>query len=274
MDNIREWKALLIPYEQAVSELKVKLKSIRSEFRELNQYSPIEFVTGRVKKLSSIIEKANRRDIPLEQITDLMEDIAGLRIMCQFCEDIYTVVELLHKRDGKDLSIVYEKDYVRFPKESGYSSYHMIIRYPVETAFGTREVLAELQIRTLAMNFWATIEHSLNYKYKSNIPKTVRERLKRSAMAAAKLDAEMTQIRKEIIGAQILFEYKSNLVSDINANIRALFSVGREAEASTFQTKFEALWEDGTVEDLQELLDEVQLVAPADALLKKLALRN
>ncbi len=271
MNNIREWKSLLIPYEQAVSELKVKLKSMRSEFRELNQYSPIEFVTGRVKKVSSIIEKANRRGIEIEDISKLMEDIAGLRIMCQFCEDIYTVVELLHKRDGKDLSIVYEKDYVRFPKESGYSSYHMIIRYPVETAFGTREVLVELQIRTLAMNFWATIEHSLNYKYKSNIPPEIKERLKRSAMAAAKLDAEMTEIRKEIIGAQILFEYKSNLVNDINAYIRGLFMAEKEEEASAFQKRFEELWDDGTVEELQQLLEELKLIVPRDVLRKNLA---
>ncbi len=262
MRNIREWKSTLIPYEQTVEELKVKFKSIRKELRELNEYSPIEFVTGRVKRVSSILEKANRREIPLDQIEELMEDIAGLRIMCQFSNDIYKVVDLLKKRDGKDIKIVYQKDYVKYPKESGYRSYHMIIKYPVQTAFGQREVLAELQIRTLAMNFWATIEHSLNYKYKANIPEEIKERLKKSAIAAAALDDEMTEIRKEVINAQLLFELKSNLVSDITRNIRILESAGRADEALAFQARFDCLWKNGTLEELEDLLQEIKRVLP------------
>ncbi len=266
MKNIREWKATLIPYEQTVEELKVKFKSIRKEFRELNQYSPIEFVTGRVKRVSSILEKAKRRDIPLDQIEALMEDIAGLRIMCQFSDDIYTVVDLLKRR--QDIDIIYQKDYVRYPKPSGYRSYHLIIKYPVQTAFGPKEVLAELQIRTLAMNFWATIEHSLNYKYKSNIPDEIRERLKSSALAAAALDDEMTEIRKEVINAQLLFELKSNLVSDITKNIRVLMVAGRDEEALQFQMAFEQLWEHGTIEEIEDLLNEIKQVLPRYQLFK------
>lgn len=269
MNNIREWKTMLIPYEQAVEELKVKLKSLRNEFRELNEYSPIEFITGRVKKISSIIEKARRRDIPMDHVEDMMEDIAGLRIMCQFNDDIYRVVDLIRQRDGSDLKIVYEKDYVEHAKDSGYRSYHMIIRYPVQTAFGRRDVLVELQIRTLAMNFWATIEHSLNYKYKSNIPEEIRERLKRSAIAAAALDDEMEEIRNEVIRAQLLFEFKSNLVSDITFNIRALMVAGRSEEAMLFQHKFEQLWEDGTVEELENLLMEIKQILPRYQLFKQ-----
>jgi putative GTP pyrophosphokinase len=259
---------MLIPYEQAVEELKVKFKSMRNEFRELNEYSPIEFVTGRVKKISSIIEKAKTRDIPLDQIEEMMEDIAGLRIMCQFNDDIYRVVDLLRQRDGHDLRIVYEKDYVEHVKSSGYRSYHVIIRYPVQTAFGPKEVLAELQIRTLAMNFWATIEHSLNYKYKSNIPESIRERLKNSAKAAGALDDEMCEIRNEIINAQLLFEFKSNLVSDITSNIRVLMVAGRTEEAMHFQRKFEVLWDDGTVHELEDLLNEMKDVLPRYQLFK------
>lgn len=262
MHNIREWKGMLIPYEQTVEELKVKLKSMRNEFRELNEYSPIEFVTGRVKKVSSIIEKAKRREIPLDQIEYLMEDIAGIRIMCQFTDDIYRVVELLKRREGRDLSIVYEKDYVHHIKESGYRSYHVIIKYPVQTAIGPKDVLAEIQIRTLAMNFWATIEHSLNYKYKSNIPDDIQERLKRSALAAEALDDEMTEIRNEIIKAQLLFEFKSNLVSDITENIRVLLVSGRNDEAAAFQQRFEKMWESGPIEDLEALLQEIKKVLP------------
>lgn len=239
MHRIRHWKEILIPYEQAVEELKVKFKSIRNEFRDMNEYSPIEFVTGRVKKISSILEKAKRRNIPEDRIEDEIEDIAGIRIMCQFEDDIYKVVDLIRKRDGKDLKIVYEKDYIKNKKESGYRSYHIIIRYPVQTALGEKEILAELQIRTLAMNFWATIEHSLNYKYKKNIPENIRVRLRKSAEAAYSLDQEMCEIRDEIINAQKMFEEKSNNVSDIVNNIQLLNLIGYEKEAKDFQDKLD-----------------------------------
>ena len=259
--KVREWKQVLIPYEQAVEELKVKLKAIRKEYHDMNEYSPIEFITGRVKRISSILEKCKRYNIPEENI-DEMEDIAGLRIMCQFIDDIYKVVDLIRARDGKDLNIVYEKDYIGNPKESGYKSYHIIIRYPVQTAFGTKEVLAELQIRTLAMNFWATIEHSLNYKYQDKLPQDIKERLKKTADAASMLDLEMSDIRNEIIRAQLMFEQKSNLVSDIMENLEVLISLGRKAEAFEFQERFDLLWENGSEKELEELLHEIKLTLP------------
>lgn len=262
MNRLREWKAILLPYEQAVQELKIKFKSIRNEYRELNEYSPIEFITGRVKKISSILEKAKRRNIPEDKIEELMEDIAGIRIMCQFKDDIYKVVELIRMRHGKDLFIVYEKDYIEEYKDSGYRSYHMIIKYPVQTAFGEKEILAELQIRTLAMNFWATIEHSLNYKYMENIPDRVRMRLKRAAEAASLLDEEMCEIRKEIIYAQLAFEEKSNTVQDITDNIQLLGLSGKMKEAIDFQNEFDELWDNGTQDDLIELLNTIKQQLP------------
>ncbi|MGL5870341.1 GTP pyrophosphokinase, partial [Clostridium chrysemydis] len=165
---INNWKSFLVPYEQAVDELKVKFKSIRKEYRKKNEYSPVEFITGRVKEISSILEKANKFGIPVDRVGYEMEDIAGLRVMCQFVDDIDRVVELIRTR--KDMQVLYEKDYVRNVKSSGYRSYHMIIKYQVNMAEGPVDILAEFQIRTLAMNFWATIEHSLNYKYKKRIP--------------------------------------------------------------------------------------------------------
>ena len=154
---IQNWKNFLMAYEQAVDELKVKLKSIRKEYRRRNEYSPIEFVTGRVKEVSSILEKANKFEIPLDRLEQEMEDIAGIRIMCQFVDDIDKVVELLRVR--KDMQILYEKDYVNNVKASGYRSYHVIIKYTVNMVDGAKDILAEFQIRTLAMNFWATAEH-------------------------------------------------------------------------------------------------------------------
>ncbi|MCT4620132.1 MAG: GTP pyrophosphokinase family protein [Marinisporobacter sp.] len=256
--SLRHWKKILIPYEQAVEELKVKFKAIRNELRQMSEYSPIEFVTGRVKKVSSIIEKAQKYGFAEDEIEEKIEDIAGIRIMCQFVDDIYKVVELIEQRDGKDLKIEYVKDYIKNRKESGYRSYHMIIRYPIQTAFGHKEILAEIQIRTLAMNFWATIEHSINYKYKKNVPELIKERLKKSAEAAHLLDKEMWTIRDEVINAQKFFEAKSNTVSSIVNNIQLLKSIGQEEKAKKFREKFNKDLETGNIVELIELSDSIK----------------
>lgn len=116
--ELNQWKTVLIPYQYAVEELKVKFKNIRKELIDNGEYSPIEFVTGRVKKISSIIDKAKRLDIDLSEVDDKIEDIAGIRIMCQFVEDIYTVVSYIRSR--KDMDVLYEKDYIKNDKSSGY----------------------------------------------------------------------------------------------------------------------------------------------------------
>ncbi|MFD1360152.1 GTP pyrophosphokinase [Lentibacillus salinarum] len=199
------WDAILAPYAQAVEELKIKLKGIRKQFEYESKHSPIEFITGRVKPVSSILEKAEARRIPLDRIEEL-QDIAGVRVVCPFVDDIYTIVKMIRSRE--DLQISDEKDYIAHKKESGYRSYHMIIEYPVETIQGVKMVIAEIQIRTLAMNFWATNEHSLNYKYKGNIPSDIKSRLQRAAEAAFKLDEEMSIIKNEVQEAKRLFHRK------------------------------------------------------------------
>lgn len=253
---IQNWKDFLTPYDQAVSELKVKLRSIRKEFRRKNEYSPIEFVTGRVKEVSSILEKANKYSIPVDRIQYEMEDIAGIRIMCQFVDDIDTVVNIIRNR--KDMQVLYEKDYVSNVKPSGYRSYHVVIRYPINMADGQKDILAEFQIRTLAMNFWATIEHSLNYKYKKNLPKDIQFKLKRAADAAFTLDEEMLEIKDEIKDAQTLFEVKSDIISSIMNSILNLISIGKVAEASRYQISLNKLIEEGEVWELNNLLRAVQ----------------
>ncbi|MDV7751889.1 GTP pyrophosphokinase [Enterococcus casseliflavus] len=202
---IRDWEEFLAPYEQAVSELKVKLRGIRKQYREQNKHVPIEFVTGRVKPVDSILTKSKLRGIALDRLEEEMSDIAGLRIMCQFVEDIHQVVELLRIR--KDMKVIIERDYITNKKASGYRSYHLVIEYPVQLIDGEKIILAEIQIRTLAMNFWATIEHSLNYKYQGEFPTEISERLRRSAEAAYQLDEEMSNIREEIQEAQRLFSH-------------------------------------------------------------------
>lgn len=202
---IRDWEEFLAPYEQAVSELKVKLRGIRKQYREQNKHVPIEFVTGRVKPVDSILTKSKLRGIALDRLEEEMSDIAGLRIMCQFVEDIHQVVELLRIR--KDMKVIIERDYITNKKASGYRSYHVVIEYPVQLIDGEKIILAEIQIRTLAMNFWATIKHSLNYKYQGEFPAEISERLRRSAEAAYQLDEEMSNIREEIQEAQRLFSH-------------------------------------------------------------------
>ncbi|GGL45625.1 GTP pyrophosphokinase [Sporolactobacillus putidus] len=202
-----EWDVFLAPYSQAVDELKIKLRGYRDFYEIALKNSPIEFVTGRVKPVPSILEKARRRGIPLDQLNTQMQDLAGIRVMCQFVDDIMKVVEMIRNRT--DLNVVEEKDYIKEKKKSGYRSYHVVVQYPVQTITGEKKILAEIQVRTLAMNFWATIEHSLNYKYKGNIPTDVKVRLLRAAEAAFRLDEEMSQIREEILIAQQHFSQKN-----------------------------------------------------------------
>lgn len=258
---IQNWKQFLIPYEQAVEELKIKFKSIRNEYRRMDEYSPIEFVTGRVKKISSILDKAKRRDICFNRISEEMEDIAGIRIMCQMVEDIDKVVKIIKDRDGKDLQVAYEKDYVTNTKESGYRSYHIIIKYTVHTAFGEKEILAEIQIRTLAMNFWATIEHSLNYKFKQNIPKDIKTRLKKAAEAAYKLDNEMSAIRDEIIDSQEMFQVKSSLVADILSKLQSIYFSGKIKEIDDYREEFFEIQEKGNFHDLRRFNKKLDKLA-------------
>lgn len=203
---IDNWDVFLAPYEQAIDELKIKFKGIRAQFEQHSRHSPIEFVTGRVKPIPSILDKALRKEIDISTIETEMTDIAGVRMMCQFVEDIKTVVELLRNRN--DFDIIEERDYITQKKESGYRSYHLVIKYPVQTLEGEKDILVEIQIRTLSMNFWATIEHSLNYKYSGQIPEKIEKRLQRAAEAAFRLDEEMSLIRNEIQEAQAVFSRK------------------------------------------------------------------
>ena len=200
---MKDWDLFLWPYQQAVSELKVKFRSLRQSFLNKGEHSPIEFVVGRVKTVDSIKEKMTRRVIAPEVIENDMQDIAGIRIMCQFVDDIYRVVDLIHER--QEMQVVEERDYIQNAKPSGYRSYHMVIEYSVFLPDGPKKIIAEIQIRTLAMNFWATVEHTLNYKYQGKYPEDISKRLKTTAEAAYKLDEEMSSIKDEVQEAQRIF---------------------------------------------------------------------
>ena len=236
-----KWDEVLAPYEHAVEELKVKFKNIRKEFLTKGEYSPIEFVTGRTKKISSIISKANR--LEAEDIEKEIEDIAGIRIMCQFVEDIYTLVDLIKART--DMTVIYEKDYITNFKDSGYRSYHVIINYPINSIAGYKEIICEIQIRTLAMNFWATIEHSLKYKYEHYIPKDVAERLRRAADAAFLLDQEMSEIREEII-------------REVLVKIQELYDLGEISRAINYQRRLDRIDSQKDIKEIVALKEEIE----------------
>lgn len=194
--DILLWHEILEPYELAVKELQVKFRHLIKEHHGKGLYSPIESVSGRVKSVSSILEKMQRKGIVPEEMEEQVEDIAGIRIICQFVEDIEKVADLIQKRS--DIEIKSEKDYIRHMKDSGYRSYHLIVYYTVETMNGPKRIQVEIQIRTMAMDFWASLEHQLRYKSDVEIPEHVSDDLKKCADVIAETDQEMQRIAKEL----------------------------------------------------------------------------
>lgn len=257
--EIQLWKELLNPYELAVNEIVVKFDHLIKEHRELGRYSPIEQVVGRVKSIPSLLEKAQKKKIPLEDIEKNIEDIAGIRIICQFVEDIQTVVELIRNRS--DMELKKEKDYISNPKKSGYRSYHMIVYYTIDTLNGPKKLLVEIQIRTLAMNFWATIEHSLQYKYKRNMPAKLQDKLNNAAISIVDLDDQMSYVRNEIMEAQNSFQIKANVVAEILNNIQNLYRVANKREVIKIQDEFYKVYQTNNLDDLQIFSKHLDVIA-------------
>lgn len=257
--DIQLWHEILNPYELAVQELVVKFNHIIKEHHEKGLYSPIEQVAGRVKTVSSILEKMQRKHIPADEMEEQVEDIAGIRIICQFVEDIEKVSELIEQRD--DIEIKSEKDYIKHMKPSGYRSYHLIVYYTVQTLNGPKKLQAEIQIRTMAMDFWATIEHSLQYKYQSNIPLHIKERLSNAADAIIALDNEMSTVRSEIMDAQNSSQIQINLVTDILNNIENLYKLSNKREVVKIQDEFYKIYALNDLEQLKRFHTQLDIIA-------------
>ncbi len=257
--EIQLWREILEPYELAVDELVVKFNHLIAASRKAGKYSPIEQVNGRVKTISSILEKCQKKDIDFDDFEERIEDIAGIRIICQFVEDIYKVAEIIRNRT--DMRIKNEKDYIKNIKESGYRSYHIIAYYTVESVKGPKELQVEIQIRTLAMDFWATIEHSLQYKYKKNMPQMLRDRLHKAADAIVILDEEMASVRDEILDAQNSFNMKANMVAEILTNIQNLYKVANKREVVRIQEEFFRVYNEGDLNELARFGKELDVMA-------------
>ena len=257
--EIQLWREILNPYELAVKEVMTKFNHLIKEHRDRGLYSPIEQVEGRVKTISSILEKCQKKKIDLEDIEERISDLAGVRVICQFVEDIDKVVEIIRNR--KDMEIKQERDYIREMKSSGYRSYHMIIYYTVDTLDGPKRLQVEIQIRTMAMNFWATVEHSLQYKYKRNIPDHIRERLLNAADAIIVLDNEMSSVRSEIMDAQISFQIQANIVADILNNIQNLYKVANKREILKIQDEFYKVYVTDDMMQLQHFASQLDIIS-------------
>lgn len=257
--EIQLWREILDPYRQAVDELVVKFQHLIREYHNRGMYCPIEQVNGRVKRISSILEKCQRKGVGLERLEEKIEDIAGIRVICQFVEDIEKVVEIIEKRS--DMEIKQKKDYISDSKPSGYRSYHVIVYYVVQTIDGPKKLEVEIQIRTLAMNFWATIEHSLQYKYKEHMPAELRERLLRAADAVDALDNEMASVRDEIMDSQNSNRIKASVVSDILNNIENLYHVANKREVLKMQDEFFRVYQENDIQLLERFHKQLDILA-------------
>ena len=198
-ENAYDWQSLMFLYNAAIKEVRTKLDIMNDEFQYIHQYNPIEYIKSRIKTPNSIAKKLSRHGLEnsMENMVEHINDIAGVRIVCSFTSDIYRLAEMIGKQ--KEFTILYIKDYMKHPKESGYRSYHMLITVPIQTTNGINPTKVEIQIRTIAMDFWASLDHQL--KYKKDIGAAadeISEDLRQCAEVIAATDQHMLQIRKSI----------------------------------------------------------------------------
>lgn len=192
----------LLEYEFGLREVETKIEILRDEFAHMHDYNPIEHVSSRVKSPDSLREKVLRRGLTWDMSTIRREitDIAGIRVSCSFVTDAYRIFDLLTQQD--DITIRRVSDYIAEPKVNGYKSLHAIVEVPVYLSSGRVDVPVEVQLRTIAMDFWASTEHKIHYKYSGNVPDTLLDELKDAAESAAELDARMQRLHRELHGPE------------------------------------------------------------------------
>ena len=202
LDKMQQFQELMMRYNAAIREVRTKFEVLNDEFSFRNSRNPIESITSRIKKPVSIAEKLRRMGCPLtlESVSENLNDIAGIRVICSFIDDIYMVAELLARQD--DITVVRVKDYIQKPKPNGYRSYHMIVEVPVFFSDGKRPMRVEIQLRTVAMDFWASLEHQMKYKQDSADRPEIAAELKSCAETIAATDARMLGIRMRIEALQ------------------------------------------------------------------------
>ncbi len=201
-NDLKRFKAditrFLMVYKFGLDEIKTKIDILKQEFQYVHEYNPIEHVVSRVKSPESILKKARKKGygLSLSSIRENINDIAGIRIICSFISDIYRISEMLQNQ--KNIKIIEYKDYIKYPKPNGYQSLHLIMEVPVFMSDRTENVRVELQIRTIGMDFWASLEHKIYYKCNKEVPGNLRDELMDAANTVRQLDMKMELINKEI----------------------------------------------------------------------------
>lgn len=194
----KPYTALLTYYDCAIDEIVTKLNILNKEYSLNSEQNPIDSIKSRVKSIDSIVEKAYRKNIPftIEAIEENIRDIAGVRVICNFPEDVYKIRDGLLNQD--DVTLIEEKDYIKKPKQNGYRSLHLIIETPIYLSNGKKNMIVEVQIRTIAQNFWAALEHQLRYKKNIDEKKSISLALKLLAEESANIDTRMELLKKRI----------------------------------------------------------------------------
>ncbi|QNK90781.1 GTP pyrophosphokinase family protein [Sporosarcina sp. resist] len=188
----------MLAYKFALDEVSTKINILEEEFQLIHEYNPIEHINTRLKTPESIIKKAHRKNVELSlsSIKENMRDIAGIRINCSFNSDIYKLSEMIQKQ--RDIEVIEYKDYIQNPKPNGYRSLHLILKIPVFMTDRVEHVFVEMQIRTIAMDFWASLEHKIFYKFNKSVPEKITKELKEAAESANELDQKMENLQKEV----------------------------------------------------------------------------
>lgn len=201
-DGVDSWETMMLLYKSALMEVGTKLEILNEEFKHIHQYNPIEHIKQRIKSPESIVKKLKKRglDSTIENMREFINDIAGIRVICSFTSDIYRIAEMI--RNQNDIKVISVKDYIISPKESGYKSFHMIVSVPIYLSDSVVDTKVEIQIRTVAMDFWASLEHKVNYKldqddFDEEI-KNIRRRLYDCAQMVSVLDDEMLALNEKM----------------------------------------------------------------------------
>lgn len=201
-EGIDSWKTVIFLYTSALKEVNTKLEILNDEFQHVHQYNPIEYFKSRIKTPESIVKKLKRNgyESSIDNMVSHINDIAGIRIVCSFTSDIYRIAEMIGKQN--DLTVVSVKDYIKHPKENGYKSYHMLVTVPIFLTDRVVDTRVEIQIRTIAMDFWASLEHKIYYKFEGNAPEYISQELKDCADIVSMLDARMLRLNDAILQAK------------------------------------------------------------------------
>lgn len=198
-EDVDSWKTIMFLYNAALKEVGTKLEILNDEFHHVHQYNPIEHIKTRIKSPESIVKKLKRNgyETSIENMVKYVNDIAGVRLICSFTSDIYRLAEMIGNQS--DLKVLSIKDYIKHPKDSGYKSYHMLVSVPIYLSDSVVETKVEIQIRTIAMDFWASLEHKIYYKFEGNAPENIARDLKECADMISALDEKMLSLNELIL---------------------------------------------------------------------------